>query len=116
MVLTVYYIRDRSFHENVDRHNHTFVCFTRPKSTSQEAATPYIQISATLPDDYIRICSVDMNNCSEICEEAGIENETIIVFNDGKEVGREPGASADQLEYLVSKALSGLPVCERLTP
>jgi hypothetical protein len=41
-------------------------------------------------------------------------NETIIVFNYGDEVGRMFGASSDQLEYLVSKILCGLPVFERL--
>lgn len=56
-----------------------------------------------------------MGTCSEICEEAKIKDAAIIVFNDGEEIGREPGASLGQLEYLVSKALCGLPVCQRLT-
>lgn len=57
---------------------------------------------------------MDTSTCSEICEETKAENETIIVFKDGKEVGRGTGASSGQLEYLVSKALCGLPVFEGL--
>jgi hypothetical protein len=98
------------FHDCVTLNKHTFVCFT-----SSGKPSLYSKVSTDiLRDEGIRIYIVNMSTCSEICEEVHTINETIIVFNYGKEVGRVFGASSDQLEYLVSKILCGLPVFERL--
>ena len=51
---------------------------------------------------------VDLESHPDISKEAEVETDSLVIFKNGKELARYLSVTSDQMDYLMSLALSGL--------
>lgn len=97
------------FQNLVERKRYTILRFFNPDVELRSAAKAiYSHITTAVPADLLCVVNININGCPAICLDANVTEEMMLVFKNGKEIGRHLGSKPDQLEYIISKTLCGL--------
>lgn len=56
----------------------------------------------------LTIFRVDLTRHPDVSKEAEVETDSLVIFKSGKELVRYVSATSDQMDYVMSLALSGL--------
>lgn len=104
-----------SLRRSITQNKHVFVYFIESNPPlEKDVQEAYKNIISTLPNECLHILIVETQGRMDICDEMNVETPTTLIFEEGNEIARCTGASSDQLEYLVSKSLCGMPLGEGL--